>query len=143
MEADEGKKVTIRFICRYEDDTIYDYAERDQLEFIIGEGYTIPSLEKGVIGMHPGDFRTIRITAAELAEYPFELDEAPTGPGYAAGMAGDGYADEPGAGQDDEIVFQNDLPVKPVGQAPEPGADLFFEVEMIDVEDTEVELGEP
>jgi hypothetical protein len=143
MEADEGKKVTIRFICRYEDGTIYDYAERDQLEFIIGEGYTIPSLEKGVIGMHPGDVRTIRVSAAELTEYPFELDEAPTGPGYAAGMAGDGTADEPGTGGDNERVVQDDLPVKPLEESPELGADLFFEVEMIDVEDTEVELGEP
>lgn len=143
MEADEGTKVTIRFICRYEDGTIYDFVERDQLEFIVGEGYTIPSLEKGVIGMHPGDFRIIRISAAELAEYPFELDEAPTASGYAAGMAGDGTADEPPLGMDKENVFEDDLTVKPLEEFPELGADLFFEVEMIAVEAAEVELGEP
>ena len=93
--------------------------------------------------MHPGDIRTIRVTAAELSEYPFELDEAPTAPGYAAGIAGDGTADEPQLETDTDNDFEEDLPIKPLEDRPAHGADLFFEVEMIHVEDAEVELGEP
>ena len=61
MRAEEGKRVSIKFICRLEDGTVYDVADRDTLEFIIGQGNTLPTLEMGVIGMQPGDHRAILV----------------------------------------------------------------------------------
>jgi len=143
MEADEGKRVTLRFVCRYEDGTIYEYADRDTLEFVIGEGNTLPSLEKGVIGMHPGQHRIIVVSEAELKEYPFEIGEAPIEAGFPAGMAGSGSGDEFYTDDDEGDVLQpDDLTITSIEENPDTGLDLFFDVEMITVEDVDVELGE-
>ena len=143
MEADEGKRVRLQFICRYEDGTIYEYADRDMLEFVIGEGTTIPSLEKGVIGMHPGDQRVIRVSEAELKEYPFEIGEAPIDAGFPAGISGSGAGDEFFMDDDPgDLMEPDELTVLTAGEKPETGLDLFFDVEMISVEDVEMELGD-
>jgi|AGTN01.1.fsa_nt_gi FKBP-type peptidyl-prolyl cis-trans isomerase. len=143
MEADEGKRVTIRFVCRYEDGTIYEYADSDTLEFVIGEGNIFPTLEKGVIGMHPGQRRIIRVSEAELKEYPFELGEAPIEPVFSAGIAGSGSGDEFYTDDDEGDALQPDnLTLTSTEENPDTGLDLLFDVEMVTVEDLDVELGE-
>lgn len=143
MEADEGKRVTIRFVCRYEDGTIYEYADRDTLEFVIGEGNTLPTLEKGVIGMHPGQHRIIVVSEAELREYPFEIGEAPVEAGFPAGIAGSGASDEFFMDDDaGDLLQPDDLTITSTEENPDTGLDLFFDVEMVTVEDVDVELGE-
>jgi len=139
MEADTGKKVAIHFTCRYEDGTIYEFADRDTLEFIIGEGNSIPSLEKGVIGMEPGDTRVIRISAAELKNYPFELGEAPLEMGFPAGND-EGTSDEFVMDEDYEDLLQPDeLQITPTSQST---MDLFFDIEMVSVDDVETDIEE-
>ena len=83
MQAEEGKKVTISFICRLEDGTLYDLADRDSLEFVIGQGNMLPTLEIGVLGMKPGEHRVIRVSAAEVDEFPFDQQEPATEIGRA------------------------------------------------------------
>ncbi|MBT1070772.1 FKBP-type peptidyl-prolyl cis-trans isomerase [Pelotalea chapellei] len=140
MEADTGKKVAIHFTCRYEDGTIYEYADRDVLEFIIGEGNTIPSLEKGVIGMHPGDTRVIPVSAAELKSYPFELGEAPLEMGFPAGTDEGTGDDEFAMDEDDQDLIQpDDLQIIPSSRST---MDLFFDVEMVAVDDVEADVEE-
>jgi len=146
MVAEEGKRVKISFICKLEDGTISDIAVRDPLEFIVGQGNTLPSLETGVLGMEPGDCRTIRISAAEVEEFPFDEDEAPTDSHFPAGAArppGMEYDFGPSEGGDDDVYLavseESRIPLAERGEA---GPDLFFEVEMISVEDAELELGE-
>jgi hypothetical protein len=142
MQADEGNRVTIRFICRYEDGTIYEFADRDTLDFVIGEGNTLPSLEKGVIGMAPGDLQTIVVSAAELVDYPFYLEEAPTDAGFPAGIAGSGSGDDYSPDEDPALPEPDDLQIKPLKETPSVSSDLYFDVEMLAVEDAEVELEE-
>jgi hypothetical protein len=145
MEAEEGKRVRISFICKLEDGTIYDIADRDTLEFVIGQGNTLPTLEMGVLGMKPGDVRTIRVPGAEVEEFPFDEDEAPTEGHYPAGAAGSakfGYDFGPGEGADDDVYLSiPTAPTKPRREAA-VGSDLIFEVEMISVEEADLELGE-
>lgn len=139
MEADTGKKVAIHFTCRYEDGTIYEFADRDTLEFIIGEGNTPPSLEKGVIGMYPGDNRVIRISVDELQSYPFELGEAPLEMGFPAGSDA-GTGDEFAMDEDEDDLLQpDDLQITPASQYT---MDLFFDVEMVSVDDVETDIEE-
>lgn len=147
MEAEEGKRVTISFICRLEDGTIYDFADRDTLEFIVGQGNTLPSLEMGVLGMKPGETRSIVVPAAEVEEFPFDEDEAPTEGHFPAGSSGGGsgfgYEFGPGDGADDDVYLTiPEAPTRSVRQGPPAGSDLFFEVELISVEDADLELGE-
>lgn len=146
MEAEEGKRVRISFICKLEDGTIYDVADRDTLEFVVGQGNTLPSLEMGVLGMKPGEHRTIRVPAAEVEEFPFDEDEAPTEPHFPAGaekVSKFGYEFGPGEGGDDDVYLTIPAaPLRPLHERSSAGSDLFFEVEMIAVEDAELELGE-
>ena len=134
MQAEEGKKVTISFICRLEDGTLYDLADRDSLEFVIGQGNMLPTLEIGVLGMKPGEHRVIRVPAAEVDEFPFDQQEPATEPHFPEG-GGIGY--EFGPGDEGDVILTPQQP----RETPPAGTDLFFHVEMIKVEDAELELG--
>jgi hypothetical protein len=146
MEAEEGKRVRVNFICKLEDGTIYDVALRDTLEFVIGQGNTLPALESGVLGMSPGDTRTIRVSAAEAEEFPFNEDEAPTEDHFPAGAERTPelrYDFGPSEGGGDDVY----LTVAPESSTPlaersAAGPDFFYEVEMIAVEEVDLELGD-
>jgi len=146
MEAEEGKRVRISFVCKLEDGTIYDIADQDTLEFVVGQGNTLPTLEMGVLGMKPGDSRTIRVPAAEVEDFAFDLDEAPTEAHFPAGgerSPGLGYDFGPGEGGGDDVYLTIPAaPTRPLRQRPASGSDLYFEVEMIAVDDAELEFGE-
>jgi hypothetical protein len=146
MEAEEGKRVSINFICKLEDGTISDIALRDPLEFVIGQGNTLPSLEKGVLGMKAGDCRTIRVPAAEVEEFPFNEDEAPTEAYFPAGaerIPELRYDFGPSEGGDDDVYMAiQEESNKPLSNLTAASPDFFFEVEMISVEDDDLEMGE-
>ena len=135
MEAEEGKRVSINFICTLEDGTISDIALRDPLEFVIGQGNTLPSLETGVLGMRAGDCRTIRVSAAEVEEFPFNEDEAPTEASFPAGakripeLSCDFGPSE--GGGDDVCMAIHEESSDPLSNLAVSGPDFFFEVEML------------
>ena len=146
MKAEEGKRVSINFICKLEDGTISDIALRDPLEFVIGQGNTLPSLETGVLGMKAGDCRTIRVPAAEVEEFPFNEDEAPTEAYFPAGakripeLRYD-FGPSEGGGDDVYMAIQEESS-EPLSNLTVASPDFFFEVEMISVEDDDLELEE-
>jgi hypothetical protein len=139
MEAEKGKRVRISFICKLEDGTLYDVADRDSLEFVVGQGNILPSLALGVLGMKPGEHRIIRVPGAELEQFPFEEAEAPAEGHLPAGADRTpklGYDFGPGEGADDDVYLSiPPAPSRSRRACPADGADLFFEVEMIAVED--------
>ncbi|NVN90090.1 MAG: FKBP-type peptidyl-prolyl cis-trans isomerase [Desulfuromonadales bacterium] len=146
MEAEEGKRVSISFICKLEDGTISDIALRDPLEFVIGQGNTLPSLETGVLGMKAGDCRTIKVSAAEVEEFPFSEDEAPTESHFPAGaerIPGLRYDFGPSEGGDDDVYMAiQEESSERLSNLTASSPDLFFEVEMISVEDDDLEMEE-
>ena len=146
MDAEQGKRVRISFICKLEDGTLYDIADRDTLEFVVGQGNTLPSLETGILGMRPGEQRTIRVPGSEAAEFPFDTDEAPAGGHFPTGstrVRKFGYDFAPGEGGDDDVYLTiPPAPTRPLRERPPAGADLIFEVELIAVGDADRELGE-
>ena len=145
MEAEAGKRVRISFVCKQENGTLYDIADHDTLEFVVGRGSTLPSLEKGVLGMKPGEQRVIRVPGSELRQFPFDEIAAPTAghtPDAAQKTAKFGYDFGPGEGGGDDVYLT--VPAAPVRSLREPlavGANLLFEVEMIAVEDAGLEPG--
>lgn len=145
MEAEEGKRVRISFICKLEDGTIYDMADRDTLEFTIGQGNTLPSLEMGVLGMKPGEHRTIRVPSSEAEEFSFDEDEAPTEGHFPAGTGGSehyGYDFGPGDETGDDVYLTvPSAPTRALRERPPAGSDLIFEVDLISVEEADLELG--
>lgn len=73
-QAKSGDKVRVHYTGRLEDGSVFDSSECREsdcgcdsgpLEFTIGEGTVIPGFEKGVIGMAPGDEKTINIPVEE------------------------------------------------------------------------------
>ena len=68
-QAVRGNKVKVSYTGRLEDGTVFDASEeRDDgtsgsgpLEFTIGEGSVIPGFEAAVIGMSPGEQKTVVI----------------------------------------------------------------------------------
>lgn len=78
MQAKQGDTVKVNFIGRLEDGTVVDSSEDCECEdcecegdetgplaFTIGEEEVIPGLEQAVVGMQPGDTKTLTIAAEE------------------------------------------------------------------------------
>jgi FKBP-type peptidyl-prolyl cis-trans isomerase 2 len=64
--AKQGDTVTVHYTGRLKDGTVFDSSEgKEPLEFIIGEGQLIPGFEQGVLGMKPGQSKTVNIPSAE------------------------------------------------------------------------------
>jgi peptidylprolyl isomerase len=62
----KGDTVTIHYTGKFEDHEIFDSSKgRDPLQFIVGEGQIIVGVEKAVIGMHPGESKTVKINPSE------------------------------------------------------------------------------
>jgi len=64
--AKTGDTVSVHYTGKLDDGTIFDTsAEREPLQFTIGENQVIPGFEQAVIGMEPGDSKSTRIPAEE------------------------------------------------------------------------------
>ncbi len=73
-QAKTGDKVRVHYTGRLEDGTVFDSSdchegecgcENGPLEFTIGEGQVIPGFERAVVGMIPGDEKTVTIPVAD------------------------------------------------------------------------------
>ena len=63
-EAKNGDTVRVHYTGKMDDGTIFDSsADREPLQFKIGEGQLIPDFEQAVIGMNPGESKTVNIPA--------------------------------------------------------------------------------
>ena len=79
-QAIRGNKVKVSYTGRLEDGTVFDATEeRDDcfsgsgpLEFTIGEGSVIPGFEAAVIGMSPGEQKTVVIPVDDAYGPHFE-----------------------------------------------------------------------
>jgi FKBP-type peptidyl-prolyl cis-trans isomerase 2 len=73
----QGSKVTAHYTGRLTNNEVFDTSlqdGREPIEFMIGSGQLIPGFENGVIGLAPGDKKTIEIPAVEAyGEYRDDL----------------------------------------------------------------------
>ena len=81
-QGEDGNTVKVHYNGKFEDGTVFDTsADRDPLEFTIGRGQLIPGFEQAVIGMSPGESKTVNIRADEAygqhnAEMLTEVDRS-------------------------------------------------------------------
>ncbi len=69
-QAKTGDTVKVHYTGKLDDGTVFDSsADREPLEFTIGEKQLIPDFEQAVAGMEPGESRSIHI-ASENAYGP-------------------------------------------------------------------------
>ncbi len=65
-KAKQGDRVNVHYTGKLDDGTVFDTSVGSEpLQFTIGEGDVIPSFEKAVVGMNPGELKTIKIMASE------------------------------------------------------------------------------
>jgi peptidylprolyl isomerase len=61
-EAKQGDTVKVHYTGKLNDGTVFDTsAEREPLQFTIGQGQIIPGFEEAVVGMSEGDSKTTQI----------------------------------------------------------------------------------
>ncbi|MFO7899264.1 MAG: peptidylprolyl isomerase [Planctomycetota bacterium] len=66
VSAREGSTVKVHYTGKLEDGTVFDSSvEREPIEFSLGSGSIIPGFEKAVIGMDPGELKTITLSPEE------------------------------------------------------------------------------
>ncbi len=65
-QAQTGTQVKVHYTGRLDNGQVFDSsAERDPLEFTLGQGQLIPGFETAVAGMQVGDKKTVTIAAEE------------------------------------------------------------------------------
>lgn len=63
-QVKKGDTVNVHYTGKLKDGTVFDSsADREPLQFTLGEGQIIPGFEQGVIGMKPGETKTVDIPA--------------------------------------------------------------------------------
>lgn len=62
VQAKNGDTVKVHYTGRLGDGTVFDSSQdREPLEFTLGQRRLIPGFEQGVLGMEPGESKTINI----------------------------------------------------------------------------------
>jgi FKBP-type peptidyl-prolyl cis-trans isomerase 2 len=140
-QAKNGDTVRVHYTGKLEDGTVFDSSQDSEpLEFTIGEGEVIPGFENAVVGMEPGQKKTVTIPAEEA--YGFRHDE------LMATVDRDQFPEEvtPEVGQQYEmqrddgetfIMTVTDITDNEVtldANHPLAGEDLTFELELMEIE---------
>jgi len=65
-EAKLGDTVRVHYTGKLEDGTVFDSSlDRDPVEFTLGAGQVIPGFEQAVVGMSPGESKTVEVPAEQ------------------------------------------------------------------------------
>jgi peptidylprolyl isomerase len=65
-QAKQGDLVKVHYTGTLDDGTVFDSSEDSEpLQFVIGEGMLIPAFEQGIVGMKPGESKSVHIAAVD------------------------------------------------------------------------------
>lgn len=140
-EAQQGKTVSVHYTGKLEDDTVFDSSRGgDPLSFEIGSGQIIPGFEKGVVGMTPGETKTVEVSADE-AYGPYREDqvvevEREKLPEDIDPEVGQQLQVQQTNGQTAVVTIKEVTPaaVRLDANHPLAGKDLTFEIEVVSIE---------
>ena len=139
-EAKNGDTVKVHYTGKIDDGTVFDTSvEREPMQFTIGEGQLIPDFEQAVVGMNPGESKTIQIPAenaygphhqemimeVERSQFPEDL-KPEVGQQLQARQAN---------GQDFVVTVMavSDSKVTLDGNHPLAGKDLTFDIQLAEI----------
>jgi peptidylprolyl isomerase len=141
MQAKKGDTVKVNYTGKFEDGTVFDSSEgREPLEFTVGEGEVIEGFDEGVVGMSPGDSKTVTITM-DKAYGPHRADRV-----LAVNRNEFPPNIEPEVGQQYEIEQPNGMAVAVTvtdvsedavtldANHPLAGEDLTFDIQLVEIE---------
>ena len=139
-QAKLGDTVRVHYTGKLDDGSVFDTSlDREPLEFTIGDGQIIPGFENAVVGMEPGEKKTVRIPAEEgfgpyYEEMIIEIGRDQMPPDL-----------QPEIGQKLEVrqadgqvlivkvIEITDTTVKLDANHPLAGKDLTFEIELVEI----------
>jgi len=136
----KGDKVKIHYTGRIKDGQVFDSSlEREPIEFEIGSGRVIPGVDKGVIGMKPGEKKEVDVPPQEgYGEYEQKLlidvpmDKMPKDIKPEVGMRLQ-MVNNMGQPLPVLVTEVNDESVKLDANHPLAGKDLVFNIELVEV----------
>jgi FKBP-type peptidyl-prolyl cis-trans isomerase 2 len=139
-QAESGNTVKVHYTGRLEDGTEFDSSKgKEPLEFTIGQGQLIPGFEQGVLGMGPGESKTINIPSDQAygphdPEKVIEMDRDQVPPGVEPQIGMQIRGTPPGGSP---IVFTvagvDESKVTLDGNHPLAGKDLVFEIQLVEI----------
>ncbi len=149
VRAQPGSKVKVHYTGRLADGEVFDSSLDpsgnsseigEPLEFVIGSGQMIPAFEQAVIGMEPGESKTVNIPAEQAygrhhlqAIVEVERSEFPTGMPLEVGSVVQGNA--PNGQQVPFTVVEVTASMVTLDRNhPLAGKDLTFEIQLVQVE---------
>lgn len=136
-----GDRVKIHYTGRLEDGTVFDSSrDRDPLEFTAGDQEVIPGVDQAVVGMQPGESKTVVLPAEEAygprtpdLEKRFPRDALPDGV-----QVGDRLQAK--VGEKSILVWVSELGEESAlldANHPLAGCSLAFDIELVSVESKE------
>jgi len=140
-EAKQGDKVKVHYTGRVPEGDVFDSSqERGPLEFTIGENRIIPGFENAVIGMAPGEKKTVTIDSEEgygphreeLVQQ-VERDQLPGDVDFSVGQQL--QVTPPGETKPFVVMVTEvtETHVKLDGNHPLAGKNLQFEIELVEI----------
>jgi peptidylprolyl isomerase len=140
MAVQTGDTVKVNYTGRLIDGTVFDTSEgRGPLQFKVGEGHLIRDFEQAVLGMSPGDTKTVQIGAAdaygprqEQLVFVVPRAEIPEGIDPQVNQA---YQLQSSDGQQLAVLVVEAGPESVTfdGNHPLAGRDLEFDIELVEV----------
>ncbi len=140
-QAKNGDTVTIHYTGKLDDGRVFDTSmEREPVQFTVGQGEVIEGLETAIIGMEPGEKRTVEIEA-EKAYGPYYNEGVQI---FSADQMPEGFKPEVGqqvrlsnaSGQaiPGRVIAVNEQGATIDTNHPLAGYDLVFDIHLLSVE---------
>jgi FKBP-type peptidyl-prolyl cis-trans isomerase 2 len=138
--AKQGDLVKVRYTGTLDDGSTFDSSDgREPLQFVIGEGMLIPAFEQAIVGMLPGDSRSVHIPADDaygpyMDELILEVDKNQIPPylNPEEGMQLQITQDD-GSSTVVKVVKLTDEKVFLDANHPLAGRDLNFSIQLVDI----------
>jgi FKBP-type peptidyl-prolyl cis-trans isomerase 2 len=138
-QAQNGNRVKVHYTGKLDDGSVFDSSEgREPLEFTVGEGQVIPGFEQGVVGMEPGDSKTLNIPSDEAygphrPEGVFEIERSEIPPSIPLEEGMRLQANQGGRTVELMVVEIDESKVTLDGNHPLAGQDLTFDIQLVEV----------
>ena len=144
-QVKENNTVKVHYTGKLADGQVFDTSEgKEPIEFVLGQGQLIPGFEQGLIDMKVNEKKTITIAKEEAYgevndQLIQEIDRANL-PQDMEPKVGMGLVSKSPEGQEMNlmIVEVKDKSVVIDGNHPLAGRDLVFDLEVVEIKDTEI-----
>lgn len=140
QQAQQGDKVRVNYHGKLKSGETFDSSEgREPLEFTVGSGQVIKGFDEGVIGMKPGEKKTVDIPVTDaygeknedmIIEFPKDQFPADMNP-----EEGQQLMMSDGSGQSFPVLVKEVRETSVLLDANHPlsGQDLIFDIELVEI----------